>query len=363
MLDVRVSMFSSRLPWLRSQPPIHNVLSLVPRDGEACVYFEASLLLATSSLLRRLHASLPSSQCNVYSVMLPSVSSQVLELLKELLAVGVTLTSVTKDTLSEVQDVLDMLEIKASLFVSSHTATRQEDRDHSRKEDLHRSFLAPGQNDGGDAMNPSCRLSPSLRVPDFTVSSGGSDTENVPCIDEIRLPAKVYWVHDEILKQSPPTEIGDTDDETSLDRILNSKKKHNRIWMMKGFQKSSAKLDRKKVVGSFPYRGLPAVDAREGRMEDGSEDTGTCSQEGGAQSPGTDRSLLLKYVVRNMKSAGSGEDQFQCGVCGKTGGRKDSILNHVETIHFPGTFDYKCRVCTKSLPTKKSLDNHLFRNH
>ena len=39
------------------------------------------------------------------------------------------------------------------------------------------------------------------------------------------------------------------------------------------------------------------------------------------------------------------------------------MLNHVENTHFPGTFDYRCKVCTKTMPTKKSLENHVYRNH
>jgi len=83
----------------------------------------------------------------------------------------------------------------------------------------------------------------------------------------------------------------------------------------------------------------------------------------GEGAAGNDRNILLKYITRSMNKDGSGEDQFKCDVCGKIGGRKDNMLNHVETIHFPGTFDYKCHVCTKPMPTKKALNNHIYRNH
>ena len=78
---------------------------------------------------------------------------------------------------------------------------------------------------------------------------------------------------------------------------------------------------------------------------------------------GNDRNILLKYITRSINREGFGEDQFKCEICGKIGGRKDNVLNHVENTHFPGTFDYKCKVCTKRMPTKKSLENHMYRNH
>jgi len=78
---------------------------------------------------------------------------------------------------------------------------------------------------------------------------------------------------------------------------------------------------------------------------------------------GNDRNVLLKYIKKIANNTGYGEDQFKCEICGKTGTRKDNVLNHVENTHFPGTFDYRCKVCTKTMPTKKSLENHVYRNH
>ena len=54
---------------------------------------------------------------------------------------------------------------------------------------------------------------------------------------------------------------------------------------------------------------------------------------------------------------------FKCEICGKMGSRKAHVLNHVESTHFPYTFDYSCDICKKKMKTKKSLENHVYHNH
>jgi len=73
-----------------------------------------------------------------------------------------------------------------------------------------------------------------------------------------------------------------------------------------------------------------------------------------------DRSILLKYVEKEVLEEGS---LFKCTLCGKTGAQKNNVVNHVENIHFPGTFQYICPVCNRPMITKKALDNHIHRNH
>jgi len=81
---------------------------------------------------------------------------------------------------------------------------------------------------------------------------------------------------------------------------------------------------------------------------------------GEAGAAGNDRSILLKYVERELLVEGS---LFKCTLCGKSGAQKNNVVNHVENIHFPGTFQYICPVCNKPMITKKALDNHIHRNH
>ena len=74
----------------------------------------------------------------------------------------------------------------------------------------------------------------------------------------------------------------------------------------------------------------------------------------------TDRDSLLKYITQNSVGAGA---SFQCTLCGKTNGQKNNIMNHVESIHFPGSFTYHCNLCDKTVKTKSALNLHNARYH
>jgi len=67
-----------------------------------------------------------------------------------------------------------------------------------------------------------------------------------------------------------------------------------------------------------------------------------------------DRNILQTYIIRPE----GGASGFQCSICGKNMALKHNLLNHVENIHFPGTFVYKCSICLKMLKSKESLNNH-----
>jgi len=67
-----------------------------------------------------------------------------------------------------------------------------------------------------------------------------------------------------------------------------------------------------------------------------------------------DRNILQTYIIRPE----GGASGFQCSICGKNMALKHNLLNHVENIHFPGTFMYKCHICLKELKSKESLNNH-----
>ena len=76
-----------------------------------------------------------------------------------------------------------------------------------------------------------------------------------------------------------------------------------------------------------------------------------------------DRNALQKYISKTVNPDGRPDEIFKCDICGKTSTRKDNLLNHVENIHFPGTFDYKCHICTLPMATRTALNNHIQRNH
>merc|ERR1712112_370271 len=54
---------------------------------------------------------------------------------------------------------------------------------------------------------------------------------------------------------------------------------------------------------------------------------------------------------------------FRRKVCGKINGQKSNLMDHIESVHFPGCFKYWCKVCMKSFDTRQSLYRHMKVNH
>jgi len=57
----------------------------------------------------------------------------------------------------------------------------------------------------------------------------------------------------------------------------------------------------------------------------------------------------------------SEDNTFQCLMCSKTCARRDNIINHIENIHYPGT--YQCPHCAKVFNSQNTLYVHVGRNH
>jgi len=55
------------------------------------------------------------------------------------------------------------------------------------------------------------------------------------------------------------------------------------------------------------------------------------------------------------------DNAFQCLMCMKTCARRDNIINHIENIHYPGT--YECPQCSKVFNSQNTLHVHIGRNH
>jgi len=70
---------------------------------------------------------------------------------------------------------------------------------------------------------------------------------------------------------------------------------------------------------------------------------------------------LHVYVTENP-DLGS-KHKFICALCNQSGLNRRDLRNHVESIHFPGTFTYSCDICDKELKTKKALNNHKYTQH
>ena len=64
---------------------------------------------------------------------------------------------------------------------------------------------------------------------------------------------------------------------------------------------------------------------------------------------------LLQFVVRSEQ-----EGKFVCTICQSFfHAKKYHVRNHVESKHFPNTFEYPCNICQKSYYTRKALESHL----
>ena len=60
---------------------------------------------------------------------------------------------------------------------------------------------------------------------------------------------------------------------------------------------------------------------------------------------------------------GENKGMFQCHLCGKISKDKRVAANHVENIHFPGSFEYQCDLCGEKFDTKNKWSMHRARVH
>ena len=60
---------------------------------------------------------------------------------------------------------------------------------------------------------------------------------------------------------------------------------------------------------------------------------------------------------------GENEGMFQCSLCGKISKDRSNVIRHVESIHFPGSYEYECDQCGEKFDTKAKLGNHRSRVH
>jgi len=72
-----------------------------------------------------------------------------------------------------------------------------------------------------------------------------------------------------------------------------------------------------------------------------------------------DRRILNNYIIREETES----SLFKCTICGHVNALKTNVLNHVESIHFPDTFQYSCEICGKTTKSKQSLYKHVSVNH
>ena len=65
-----------------------------------------------------------------------------------------------------------------------------------------------------------------------------------------------------------------------------------------------------------------------------------------------DRENLEQYIL-------SAEDgTYICGICNQALKRRDNILRHIESKHFPNLFTYQCNECPLTFGSKSALYTH-----
>ena len=73
-----------------------------------------------------------------------------------------------------------------------------------------------------------------------------------------------------------------------------------------------------------------------------------------------DPSDLLQFV----KESFDGGKRFACSLCNKFAHNgKANVRNHVESVHFPNTFQYPCDQCDNFFPSKNNVQLHRSRMH
>jgi len=78
--------------------------------------------------------------------------------------------------------------------------------------------------------------------------------------------------------------------------------------------------------------------------------------------PGGDVSSPSDLYIFCVKEAG--QSKWRCSICTDyTNSGRNHVRNHVESKHFPNTFQYQCPLCDKTCNTKKGLDVHKSEKH
>ena len=68
------------------------------------------------------------------------------------------------------------------------------------------------------------------------------------------------------------------------------------------------------------------------------------------------REFASNYLLETLDKGGG--TIFVCSVCKHQCRKRSLAENHIESIHFPGTFVYACKYCGLQLPTRKKYFNH-----
>jgi len=57
------------------------------------------------------------------------------------------------------------------------------------------------------------------------------------------------------------------------------------------------------------------------------------------------------------------EPDYKCSICTKRFPNRVAVRNHIESIHFPGMFEYFCNICGKKMASKSAINYHMSVSH
>ena len=77
--------------------------------------------------------------------------------------------------------------------------------------------------------------------------------------------------------------------------------------------------------------------------------------------PGENRNVLNQYIQKSQNELG--QSVVECTLCGQKNAKRQNILNHLESVHFPNSFVYSCKHCKIEFNSKNARNVHVSRNH
>ena len=70
---------------------------------------------------------------------------------------------------------------------------------------------------------------------------------------------------------------------------------------------------------------------------------------------------LDKFILKELRDTGH---HYFCGICYQFANKSiTNVKSHLESKHFPNTFQYDCTYCDKHFGTRGALHKHVSRMH
>ena len=86
-------------------------------------------------------------------------------------------------------------------------------------------------------------------------------------------------------------------------------------------------------------------------------------QDHGMQASLENREEVDLHGYSSKITEGENIGKIQCNLCGKISRDRTNLFEHVESIHFPGSYEYQCDQCGKKFDAKQKWRMHRSRVH